>query len=212
MKYVNAAEKFSFVYQSNPSSDLLFVAARIYDVTTGTPVLLGSVVMDLGENGLYSGGYLAESLKSYLAILLVYTDDSYSVVDTDRAPIAETYKTVDSPSGELLLSYGAFDQAPSMDVAANIYNVTTGTPVFEDQVPMPEVYAGIYFVLYEGFVLNGYAINLAVYTDDSYTTVDTDRPFGSDSINTIEPSLIVTNDLPFILTGQNLTAVLEASC
>lgn len=212
MKFIEPGQPFSFCYQAFDQVTDLFVQARVYDVSTGTPVLLDTVIMQSAGIGLYTGSYPAQSLTSYLVIALVYTSDLYTVIDTNRAPWAECYKSTDAPTSFMLFNYGAFDQYTGMDVAANIFDITTGDPVFVTQTPMSEVYAGVYFGSSNGNVPHCYAVNTSVYTDGTYTVVDTDRPSGSDVFELLEPGVIFNFTPELILTGQSTYGILEGQC
>lgn len=203
---------FPFCYQSNDASDDLFVQARIYEVSTGTPIFLGSVVMELAGDGLYGGTYLALAHKAYLVIISVYTDDTYETIDDGRSPVAECYRCLDATTSLMLLNYGAYDQDITLDVAAKIYDVTDGSPVLVDTVAMPEVFAGVYFCAFTGEAEKSYVVNKSVYTDDTFEVLNSERPSGSDQIQLITPGVVYNFTDRLILTGQSLSGVLEGQC
>lgn len=71
--------------------------------------------------------------------------------------------------------------SPSLFVAMNVFDVTTGTPVLVVQVPMLNFSGNSYFAQFTPTAAKSYAVNKSVYTDGTYVTVDTDYSQGSDS-------------------------------
>lgn len=211
MKNINPYILFPFCYQTDDQETGLFVRALIYNVTTGSPVYESAVQMIGTSDGLYSGGFVSTASQSYFVIGLVYTDDTYMEIDETRSPWVECYKCTDAPLDLILMNYGAFDQNSSMLVAANIYDILTGSPVLVSQVPFIEVFAGTYFGSYIGIIGASYVVNTSVYTDDTYTEVDNDRPSGSDALQLSTASAILNITTPLTLTGQNAPALLEST-
>lgn len=187
MQTVQPGIRFGFNYPTYDQNNSLFVKANIYDVTTGTPVLLRTVNMLNISNGCYSGTTIALSGKTVLIIALVYTDGTYTTIDTTRSPWADVFKSSDALDTFLGFNYGVFDQS-SQDIAGNIYNVTSGTPVFVVQIPMILVLGGVYFGSFTGVEVNNYEVIKLIYTDITYTVPDEDYAPGVDSLQIVPSS------------------------
>lgn len=95
---VKAGAPFSYNYTSFDQDDSLFVLARIWDVT-GTPTLVDSVEMENTEFGNYFGTFIPLSNKTYSIVMVVFTDDTYTVVDDTRSPGSLTVQSVALESG-----------------------------------------------------------------------------------------------------------------
>jgi hypothetical protein len=187
MQTVQPGIRFGFNYATYDQNDSLFVKATIYDITTGTPVLLRTTNMLDVSNGCYSGSTIALSGKTVLIIALVYTDGTYSTIDTTRAPWCDIYKSSDALDTFLAFNYAMFDQS-SQFIAANIYNITSGTPVFVVQVPMTLIIGGVYFGYFNGIEVQNYEAIKIIYTDGTYVTPDTDYAPATDSLQVVPSS------------------------
>lgn len=212
LQLFNISAPFSFNYATFDQTSSLFVGAKIYDVSNGTPAFLTTVSMLEIANGFYSGNYSGAIGKTYLVIACVFTDSGLTTLDTSRAPWAECYKHVGAQVTFGPFNYGIFDQETNLFVAANIYNVTTGSSVFVAQVPMAHVFAGVYFGSFTGVINNVYEVSKFVFTDGTYTTISPNFSTGSDSLQlTAEATVLnVTNLYPGQLTGQMLNGTLSA--
>lgn len=187
MELVNPGSAFTFTYPTFDQNAGLFISANVYDVSNGTPSLLTTVPMLVTALGVYSGTYTAVSGKTYLVISAVYTDDTYTTLDTSRPPEADCYQSTDAPRSFFAFNYGAYDQDASLFVAGSVFDLVSYVTI----VQMTVVYAGVYFGSYVGTVNNAYVVAKAVYTDDTYTTVDSNRAPGADSFQffaTISPA------------------------
>lgn len=176
-----AATPFSFNYPTFDFATGLFVAAKIYDVSTGTPSFVSTVAMAEITHGFYSGNFSGVAGKTYLAIMAVYTDGTYTTLITSRAPNAECYKEVTAPVTFGVFNYGVFNQNPGLFIAGNVYDVSTGTPVLVTQAHAAHVFAGVYFGFFTGVANDSYEIPKFVYTDGTYTTTDPSYGPGSDT-------------------------------
>lgn len=173
MQIVNASAPFNFSYPAFDENTGLFVRASIYDVTSGSPSLLGTVNLANTAFGVYGGSYQGATNKTYLVIILVYTTNSYAVVDTTRAPWSEVYTTQQSIT-QLGFDYGAFDQATGLFIQASIYDLTSGSS-FVTAVAMSHVLGGVYFGAYTGTTNHSYLASIASYTSSGYSVLDTTR-------------------------------------
>ncbi len=68
----------------------LDVAAKIYDMSTGTAVLVTTETLDHVINGTYVTNYVFNDSKPYLVNIMVYTDGTYATPDENYAPIGYT--------------------------------------------------------------------------------------------------------------------------
>lgn len=194
MQTITPGIPFVFKYPTAGMIPGLFVAGRVYDVSTGTAVFVSSVVMTEDDDGVYSGNFVGGSAKSYLVIAAVYIDNTYSTVDIAYPPEAENFKSLDAPQAFACFNYGAFDQDIGLYVGANIYDCTSGTPAFDSFIPMPHVFAGVYSGVFTGVNNGAYAATSLVYTDPARTIIDTGRAPGSDSFtlfNSVVSAVIV---------------------
>lgn len=201
MQIVKSGIPFTFSYPTYDENAGLFVQAGIYDVTTGTPVLVTLVRMTNFTFGVYSGNYTGVLGKTYLVIALVYTDGTYAVVDTTRAPASECYQTVSASSTFFAFNYATYDQDVSTFIQAKIYDTTTGTAVFSSNFNMVHVSNGVYFGYFNGTLDHSYAVAKVPYTDGTYTTPDSNRAPGADDFQGQVFSMAVVMQAA-ILSGQ----------
>lgn len=209
MQQVNSGQPFAFVYPAFDQLVDLDVAGLVYDVSSGSAVLLDTVPMVATELGVYVGVYTGTASKTYLVIAAVYTDDTYVTPDTDYAPWAECYSVGNPGSTFLAFNYGAFDMDETLNLGGSVYDVTTGTPDFVDQVVMPHVALGVYFGSLAGELDKTYSLVTAVYTDSGLTIPDTGRAPGSDVFQCYTLGLITNVIRAATLRGQSLSAVLK---
>lgn len=95
---VKAGAPFSYNYTAFDQDDSLFVLARIWDVTN-TPTLVDSVEMENTEFGNYFGTFIPLSNKTYSIVMVVFTDNTYTVVDDTRSPGSLTVQSIMFESG-----------------------------------------------------------------------------------------------------------------
>jgi hypothetical protein len=203
MQIIAPAFPFLFTYGDSFQNSSLYVAANVYNITTGSPVFTAQVPMTNIGAGVYSGQYLAVSGQTYLVVSVPYLDSMYTVLNPEGAPVAECYKSWDAPFSLLAFNYGAFDQAAGLYVAASIYNASTEVSFVE----MPHVFAGVYFGTYTGTGTNPYKTKTLCY-DPTFTYVDMTRSPGTENFN-IFPTPINLQGGAFIRVG-NLKANLVA--
>lgn len=210
MQIISASFPFTFNYGDSNQTPGLNISARIYDVTSGIPVLLGSVVLSVATGGVYCGNYQGQGGKTYLVICSVYTDSSFTSLDPNYSPGVECYKDLESPATQFPFNYGAFDGATTLDVAAEIYDTSLGAPAFLQQSILTEVFGGIYFGYYNGIFGHSYQIVKLVFTDGTYTVRDPDRPPGVDSFQIFPPTAVTNIFRSATLVGQKYSANLRA--
>lgn len=207
MIIIGSGQLFSFKYPAFDLDTNLFVQANIYDISTGVPNFVTQVAMTDVANGYYIGTYTGLPIKSYLVISVVYTDGTYSVVDTERAPDSDCYKSVDAALSFAAFEYGAYDLDDSLSVAGSVYDVTTGTPVFVSKLPMNNVFGGVYFASFSGTIDHIYEVAKIVYIDGTYMTVDTGRSPGSETIGLFQSvAAIIYTFKEATLIGQSIGA------
>lgn len=194
---VNPGQPVSFVYPTYDEATGLYVAANIYDVTTGTPVFLTQTAMsDIGSNGIYAGEFTPVSDTSYLVIMGVYLDAGFTTIDTTRSPGAENYDAFTVDAMLLNFNYGAYDQDASLTVHATIYNLTDSINAV---VTMTHVLIGVYFGQYQGSLAKTYLV--------TKVPTDTSRPPGADNFQAyIFSGTAVNNFFEATLVGQRTIA------
>lgn len=175
MKLVPGSQNFSFNYTAWDQNPSLFVAFKIYDVTTGTASFQTTVNGINAGFGSYMGVYQNSLSKTFLIIGIVFTDNTYSVPDTSRAPSAEVYQIIGGEVTYLGFAYASYDQNASLNLQATIYDVTTGTPLSVGTATMALVNYGVYFGNYMGTIGDTYNIASVVYTSNSFATPDLNR-------------------------------------
>lgn len=77
-------------------------------------------------------------------------------------------------------NYTAYDQSPSLNVAFNVYDVTTGTAVFLQKIIATYAGFGSYTGVFAADPAKTYVVIGVVYTDNTYVTVDTTRSPSAD--------------------------------
>jgi hypothetical protein len=203
MQFIEAGQNFSFNYTTYDQNTGLFVAFSVYNVTTGSAVFVQKIN---GANigfGCYSADLMGVAAQTYLIIGLVYTDGTYTTIDTTRAPTADVFQVLQSTTTFFGFALAAFDLASGLDVKATVYKMTSGSPVLDSTDVMTEVLAGVYFGSFSGSVGNTYQIISLVYTDNTFTTPDlsySPSAQGYDSIH-LTPNILVTGTAT--LTGVN---------
>lgn len=202
MLYIKPGIPFSFNYVDGNLTSGLNIQASVFDVTNGIPALIDQIPLVEIEDGYYFGDELSVSGKTYLVISVPYTDNTFAVIDTSKSPSAEIYKTYDAPFDLVGFNYGVFNQNAGLSIQGNIFDVTNGTPTLVDQVPMPHIMAGVYYGFFSGTIDHAYEIVKLVYTNNSFSTVNTNYSPGSDSV---QSSQIRVVDIFFagVLNGQS---------
>ncbi len=175
MKFVNDGFPFSFDYTNPLQNAGLKVAAKIYDVSSGSAVFVTTVAMTVNEFGSYSGNYTGQKDKTYLVACLVFTALDYATPDTQYAPLTYFYHIIGSSFTWIYWDYTAFDQADSLDIRSKIFNCSTGSPVLETQIVPTYVDYGVYFGRFAGALGGTYQVLSPVYQDGTYTDVDLTR-------------------------------------
>lgn len=82
----------------------------------------------------------------------------------------------------LAFEYTAYDGITTLNVAMQIYDVTTGTPSFVTTAAMSHMLNGTYIGYFTPVSGKQYAINKMVYTDGTYTTPSPSYSPGSETI------------------------------
>lgn len=211
MNVVQNSVRFSFNYVDAFQSASLDVAAQIYDVSTGTPVFVDTVVMEHTEYGVYVGAFVGEPFTTYLVISAVYTDNTYLIPDTTYAPSSDEFQCLNTTITFFAFDYTDYGQANDLLVRATVNDLTTGSPVMVDQIEMVYVTLGCYFASFTGILGHTYEVSKMVFTDGTYTTPDPERSAGADSLQAqIAGGLNVFNTIrSATLIGQSLKATLR---
>lgn len=104
----------SFAYGAYDENNSLFLRANIYDVTSGTPTLIGQTQLVNVSIGVYLGAYVGAVGHSYEIAVAVYTDGNYVDVDPDRSPACFGFNCI-LLSGLTLVLADATLEAQSLD-------------------------------------------------------------------------------------------------
>lgn len=187
MKNITPDQPFSFEYPEFDQDGSLFVAGLVHEIIAGVPTLVATVPMAELENGTYSGNYTGSSGKRYLVICGVYSDAEFTV-PADYAPEAECFNGNPVGSTALDFNFGAFDRTPTLLVAGNLYDVSSGVGVFVRQVAMTHVALGVYFGTTTGIDGKTYSLNKLVYSDEELTTPDLAWAPGADGFQCFVPA------------------------
>ena len=95
MNIAQSGTPFPFDYTAADLVNSLFVAANIYDFTSGTPVFVIQVVMPFSGMGVYTGLFTGLTNRRYSIQKYCYTDNTYSVIDINRAPSTDSVQCID---------------------------------------------------------------------------------------------------------------------
>lgn len=86
-------------------------------------------------------------------------------------------------------NYVAGDQQTGLHVAAQVYDISSGSPVYIEQVPLfeldPVKSPGSYSGVFDGIIGETYSITSMVYTDPGFTILDPNRAPGCSTIEAI---------------------------
>ncbi len=170
MILVQPGENFGFNYEAYDQSDDLDVAFNVWDVSSGVPVFLEQIESVYAGFGSYVGTYPAEAGIKYVVDGFVFTDDTFTTIDTSRAPFSACYAGFAGESLSMGFVYASYDFLSTLNIRAMIYDSTSGTPVLEDTVDLIHIENGIYFGSFDGEISSNYQIISVVYTDDTFTT------------------------------------------
>lgn len=165
MKRTRIEQLFTFNYGTIDQATGLFVAAKIYDVTTGIAVFVTTVGMtyDL-VLGCYSGNWTGVFGRTYLIKKAVYTTSGYSIIVTTRAIDTEEFGNSDT---FYAFDYTEIGQTTGLTVNGTVYDVTGPSPVAIKTIPMVHIANGVYFGVFTGLVGKCYQIVSGVYANGS---------------------------------------------
>lgn len=99
MGLAQSGQPYVWNYTAADQVESLYIESKVYNVTSGVPVLVTSIALTHTLKGSYFGSYTFLADKIYQIISLVYTDAGFTTLDTDRAPTTETIQVVDFNSG-----------------------------------------------------------------------------------------------------------------
>lgn len=94
-----------FTYAAYDFADDLPLQATVYNTTTGSPVLEDTVEFEYVDLGVYYGSYDGEVLQSFQILGVVYTTDSFTIVNLDYAPSSESFECVQGALGVIGAAY-----------------------------------------------------------------------------------------------------------
>lgn len=99
MELARAGVAQPFEWSAYDLNAALFVAMKVYNVTTGTPVLVATVGMVHVLNGTYWGAFTPLASSSYVINLQPYTDDTYVTPNLNYSPGSESLYAEVAPTG-----------------------------------------------------------------------------------------------------------------
>lgn len=104
----------------------LNVALTIYDLSGVSPVIVSgpSAMLNVVANT-YVGSYVAAPIKKYLAFKAVYTDGTFTTLDTGYAQATETFTTNVSGSEDVLPDIEGVVDDVTDDIQGELDDVTT---------------------------------------------------------------------------------------
>ncbi len=108
-----------FEYSAYDQASGLSVAAKIYDITSGAPVLVSTVTMVHVVNGSYKGQYSLTVGKIYLLNRMVYTDGTFATPSTNYAPASQIVQPTegDEQIEEILVTVDDVENIIEVEVA-----------------------------------------------------------------------------------------------
>lgn len=197
---VSGGQPANFNYVAFDGTTGLFVAGLIYEVTTGSPVLVGPPVAmtDMGD-GVYVGQFTPDSGESYLIISAIYDDAGFTTPSAERPPAADNFDAFTMSNSLLNFNYGTYDQNPFLTINATVFNITD---IVSNSFTMTHVALGVYMGQFIGANMKQYLVE-KIPTNPDYTA-------GADSFQTfpIFASALVQFESANLI-GQSLTAILK---
>jgi hypothetical protein len=202
MQIIQPGVPFTFSYGAYDQAQGLYIAASIYDMTSGSPLLVGLIPMTDISYGVYVGNYKGSSEKVYLVIMASYTSNTFGTIDNTRPPAAECYQGVNRSLTSFSFNYATYDLNTGLYVAANIYNNVMG---YVTKVDMQHVSLGVYYGAYNNVSSDfSYYTIAQVYTSNTYLTVDSSRTPSNDTYQ--GP---IFSELQFIQNAPNIIGVVD---
>lgn len=92
-----------FNYATYDQNTSLYIQGSVYDMSSGTPVLVDQVVMDHVFCGVYFGSFVGVSAKTYAIASAVY-DSSYTTPDPYRAAACENFDCISITGSSTILN------------------------------------------------------------------------------------------------------------
>lgn len=105
---VRAGVSQSIERSSSDGRPDLFVAAKIYDNSSGTPIFVVLVPMTHVADGTYAGKFNPSAGKDYVVTNSVYTDGTYTTRDTDYGTGSESFYAEAQQQQQQTIASGAF--------------------------------------------------------------------------------------------------------
>lgn len=214
MQIVQPGQNFSFNYTDPFQRDTLFIRFEVWDVSA-TPALVATVNGQYTSNGSYMGIYQGVAGDQFMVIGLVYTDGTYTTIDTSAGQTTDVYQIVPSNGSITTLgfSYASYDYSSALHLRATIWNMTSGAPVSAGNATMAHVAHGVYFGNYVAVADSTYGALMVVYTSGSFATPDTNYSPGSPSFSALDlPVVIAVEGTAHLIGGgQGQTGVITVN-
>lgn len=153
-------------YIAYDQASSLFIAAKIYDVTTGTPSLVQTMPMPYVSGGLYAASFTPLAGHNYLVISLAFTSGAYVTPDGTRAPSAINVDAPVTDTSIINFNYAFYDQDNADTVQATIYDVNDDT---SSSQAMLYVAYGVFYGRYVGTVGKTYNVSTVPSDTTNYS-------------------------------------------
>lgn len=212
MQLVQPSQDFNVSYAAFDQSDNLEVGFRVYNITTGTPVFVETLAGTSVGFGVYTANYQGNAGQIFLIVGAVYTDGTYTMLVSLYGPDSECYQIIGTSVIVMAFNYTAYDADDALFIRAAVYDTSTGTPVFLQNINLVLAAIGAYIGVFTGTLGKTYVAAIAVYTDGTYSTVNTARAPAAASLSTVESGNVVFELADAILEGQSIDAILEGNC
>lgn len=186
----------------------LHVGGNVFDITTGTPTVVGSLIPMTDEgNGVYVGSFTPALGKFYTVVAAVYTDNTYSTVNTGRPPGASQFDSFTVDNTTFTFNYGTWDFNDVESITATVFNLTDST---QSSFAMTHVAFGVYFGKYVGTVGKEYFVS-KIPADSTYAPAGDSfqcfQVFSGPPI-VLPAATLVGQSLIATLSGQSLGGIL----
>lgn len=161
----------TFDYPDPNKTSGLFVAAYIFDVSTGVAVFVTVAPMPEVAFGTYRGGFSGAFGRTYMVIALPFTDTGY-LTALGQSAVTRFFQFDRTAVTYLCWDYTSYDLSAALFIRANVYDTASGLVATPNLV---HVAFGAYFAPYNGTLGRSYQMLSLVYTDGTYATQDDSR-------------------------------------
>lgn len=106
-KFVPQGVSLPFEYTSYDGQSGKFIGMTVFDTTSGTPVQVNLTPIAMAHmfQGTYVGYFTPDPNKNYIVHKMVYTDITYTVLNTNYSPGSESFSTQFSSLAEFIWNF-----------------------------------------------------------------------------------------------------------